>query len=57
MNGGDGMGQARIGFNQDAAEAMMVLAELHDDQFGANDSNAGLGFGDHTVRSGLDGVR
>jgi hypothetical protein len=57
MNGGDGMGQARIGFNQDAAQAMMVLAELHDAQFGVDDSAAGLGFGDHTVRSGLDGAR
>ena len=30
MNGGDGMGQARIGFNQSAAESMLVLADIHD---------------------------
>ena len=36
MNGGDGMGHARIGFNQDAAEAMLILADLHDALYGAN---------------------
>ncbi len=35
MNGGDGMGHARIGFNQDAAEAMLVLADIHDAMYGA----------------------
>ncbi|MEI6218641.1 MAG: hypothetical protein WCP86_07055 [bacterium] len=49
MNGGDGMGHARIGFNQDAAAAMMALAELHDAQFGAEEVGK-LGFGDPTVR-------
>jgi hypothetical protein len=43
MNGGDGMGQARVGFNQDAAEAMLVLAELHDTEFGAVDTGTGFG--------------
>lgn len=57
LNGGDGMGKARIGFNQEAAEAMMQLAELHDAQFGSFDMGGGPGFGDPTVRSGLDGVR
>ncbi|MCX7240225.1 MAG: hypothetical protein NTU86_07295 [Burkholderiales bacterium] len=46
MNGGDGMGQARIGFNQDAAAAMLALADLHDAQFGAKEEGT-LGFG-HT---------
>ncbi len=36
MNGGDGMGHARIGFNQDAAEAMLVLADIHDGLYGAS---------------------
>lgn len=36
MNGGDGMGHARIGFNQDAAEAMLALADIHDTLYGAN---------------------
>ncbi|MEI6804132.1 MAG: hypothetical protein WCK83_13305 [Burkholderiales bacterium] len=44
MNGGDGMGQARIGFNQDAAAAMLALADLHDAQFGAKEEGP-LGFG------------
>lgn len=34
MNGGDGMGDARVGFNAEAAQAMLVLADLHDQQFG-----------------------
>jgi hypothetical protein len=33
--GGDGMGQARIGFHPSAAQAMLVLADLHDQLFGA----------------------
>lgn len=57
LNGGDGMGQARIGFNQEAAEAMMELAELHDAEFGSLDVGGGGGFLDPTVRSGLDGAR
>jgi len=57
LNGGDGMGKTRIGFNQDAAEAMMALAELHDAQFGSFDVVGSGGFSDPTVRSGLDGVR
>ena len=36
MNGGDGMGQARIGFNQSAAESMLVLAGIHDKLYGAD---------------------
>lgn len=35
MNGGDGMGHARIGFNQDAVQAMLDLADIHDTMFGA----------------------
>jgi len=45
MNGGDGMGHARIGFNQDAAAAMMALAGLHDSQFGASQDDSPGGFG------------
>lgn len=57
MSGGDGMGQARIGFNQDAALAMMVLSDLHDKQFGPAAPSGGSGFGDFTVRTGWDGLR
>ncbi len=34
MAGGDGMGQARVGFNQDAVQAMLELSDLHDVEFG-----------------------
>ena len=57
LAGGDGMGQARMGFNQDAADAMMQLAELHDGQFGRTEKSAGSGFADLTVRTGYDGLR
>ena len=57
LNGGDGMGKSRIGFNQEAAEAMMELAELHDVQFGTLESGEGGAFGDPAVRTGRDGAR
>ncbi|MDR7308596.1 hypothetical protein [Rhodoferax saidenbachensis] len=57
MNGGDGMGNARIGFNQEAADAMMVLADLHDAEFGSADSGGGLGFADASFTTGFDGHR
>lgn len=56
MNGGDGMGHARIGFNQEAVAAMMALSDLHEAQFGRPDSGGELGFADPAVRNGL-GVR
>lgn len=34
MAGGDGMGHARVGFNQDAAAAMLELSDVHDAEFG-----------------------
>lgn len=34
MAGGDGMGHARVGFNQEAVEAMLVLSDIHDAEFG-----------------------
>lgn len=34
MSGLDDTGKARIGFNQEAANALMVLGDLHDAQFG-----------------------
>lgn len=57
MNGGDGMGNARIGFNQDAADAMMVLADLHDAEFGSADASGGLGFADASFSTGINGHR
>ena len=34
MSGGDGMGHARVGFNQEAVTAMMALSDLHEELFG-----------------------
>lgn len=34
MDGADGQGHARVGFNQDAVEAMLILSDIHDAQFG-----------------------
>ena len=45
MNGGDGMGHARIGFNQDAAQAMLDLADIHDTLYGAQ-IDPGIDFAD-----------
>jgi len=44
MAGGDGMGQSRVGFNQDAVAAMLALADLHDAEFGPPDVGPDLGF-------------
>jgi hypothetical protein len=40
MSGGDGMGQNRVGFHQEAVEAMLALGELHDAEFGAVDTSS-----------------
>lgn len=34
MAGGDGMGHARVGFNQEAVAAMLALSDIHDAEFG-----------------------
>ena len=57
MNGGDGMGNARVGFNQQAVDAMMVLADLHDTEFGAVDTGGDIGFGDSSFHAGIQGHR
>jgi hypothetical protein len=57
LDGGDSKGNARMGFNQDAAAAMMVLSDLHDELFGEMKSRSGTGFGDFSVRTGYDGLR
>jgi hypothetical protein len=57
MSGGDGMGHARIGFNQDAAHAMMVISDMHDKLFGPTAPSGGPGFGDLPVRTGFDSLR
>ena len=44
MAGGDGMGHARVGFNQDAVDAMLALSDIHDAEFGPpSTSGGGLG--------------
>ncbi len=58
LAGGDGMGNARMGFNQDAADAMMLLAEIHDAQFGVAEPKGGSGFSDSVMsRTGWDVLR
>jgi hypothetical protein len=42
MAGGDGMGHARVGFNQEAVQAMLELSDLHDAAFGPPDMPAGV---------------
>jgi hypothetical protein len=57
MNGGDGMGQTRMGFNKDAAAAMMVLSGLHDAEFGAKESGAGFSLADPNTGTGWTRAR
>jgi len=57
MDGGDGMGHNRIGFNQQAVEAMLALVDLHDKQFGPSESGGKPGFGDSSARTGFDFLR
>ena len=54
LAGGDGMGHARMGFNQDAANAMMLLSEIHDAQFGAAEPKGGTGFSESVMRNSWD---
>lgn len=60
LAGGDGMGHARMGFNQDAANAMMLLSEIHDAMFGAAEPKGDNGFSDSVMsrtRTGWDVLR
>ncbi len=56
MNAGDGTGRNRVGFNPDAAEAMMLLSTLHDEEFGAME-DTGTGFGGMSSNTGWDKLR
>ena len=57
LSGGDGMDHARMGFNQDAANAMMLLAEIHDAQFGAAEPKGGTGFSESVMGTGWETLR
>ena len=57
LAGGDGMGHARVGFNQDAAAAMLELADVHDATFGSFPADGGTGFGEFSFRTGFDNLR
>lgn len=57
MNGSDGMGHSRIGFNQDAAEAMMALSDLHEREFGPAGAGSGPGSREQSGFAGLDKFR
>jgi hypothetical protein len=51
MSGNDDSGRPRAGFHQDAAEAMLYLADLHDAEFGFN-ANAASGSASTTQGKG-----
>lgn len=57
MSAGDGKGGNRMGFNQEAAEAMMVLSTLHDAEFGLAEDSFGTGFGGLSSHTGWDALR
>lgn len=57
MSGGDGMGHARIGFNQDAVTAMMALSDLHEAQFGPDEMGTGMGFNGQSGFAGMHKTR
>lgn len=53
MTGYDDTGNARMGFHQEAVNAMMTLGDLHDQIFGFEQSTEFGGF-DGTISTGLD---
>ena len=57
LSGSDDMGHTRVGFSPQVVDALMRLADLHETQFGRLGVEEELGFGDFSVRSGLDGAR
>lgn len=57
MEGGDGMGHARVGFNQVAVEAMLALADVHDAMFGDFGAAADAGRGGFNLSPGFDSPR
>ena len=57
LNGSDDSGHSRLGFSPQVIEALMGLTQLHEVQFGQLDKPEELGFGDYSVRAGLDGAR
>lgn len=56
LNGNDGTGHARAGFHQQAVEAMLYLADLHDAEFGAED-DGNHGFANTTQGTGWGKLR
>lgn len=57
MNGGDGMGESRVGFNPEAVEAMLTLTTLHDERFGDFGVGKNSTHGDFNVRTAFDTLR
>jgi hypothetical protein len=58
LEGYDGTGRSRVGFNPEVTSALLRLADLHEAQFGPVQApQQELGFADSAVRTGLDGVR
>ena len=50
MEGNDGTGNARAGFHQEAVQAMLELANLHEAQFGPVEEEPTTGFGSFNPR-------
>ena len=48
MEGNDDTGHARMGFHQDAVQAMLALVDLHDTEFGPPNAAGGFGSPFHT---------
>ncbi len=50
MGGSDNTGHARMGFHQEAVQAMLELANLHEAQFGPVEDEPSTGFGSFNLR-------
>lgn len=57
MEGEDGKGHARAGFNQEAAAAMIQLTHLHDELFGVFTPRDSTAFGDLSMHTDWNGLR
>jgi hypothetical protein len=54
INGDDGTGKSRVGFNQEAVDAMLTLTHLHDERFGDFGGGKETGYGDFRVPTAWD---
>ncbi len=54
IDGDDGTGKSRLGFNQEAVDAMLMLTHLHDERFGDFSDSKDAGQGDFRVPTAWD---